>query len=210
MEVIRAAQALFVLWIGAFAGLVALNNVVDYGTNLRFVQHVLGMDTTFEDSRLRRRAITSPALHHAAYWAIIAAEALTAALPRARAAGMSAVTSTKWLSFRLSVRKRVCMQISLKRLAEFVLPRRPSLIVRCCNHVESPVLRNASFHVRNGVFARKTFESSITKMGHIWDAVNQFSPCAGVFKTETTLHRCYAFSAAANPCGIATTTLRRA
>lgn len=80
MEVIRAAQALFVLWIGAFAGLVALNNVVDYGTNLRFVQHVLGMDTTFEDSRLRRRAITSPALHHAAYWAIIAAEALTAAL----------------------------------------------------------------------------------------------------------------------------------
>lgn len=31
MEVIRAAQALFVLWIGLFAALVALNNVVDYG-----------------------------------------------------------------------------------------------------------------------------------------------------------------------------------
>jgi len=80
MEVVRAAQALFVLWIGAFAALVALNNIVDYGTNLRFVQHVLGMDTTFEDSRLRRRAIRSPALHHLAYGAIIAAEALTAAL----------------------------------------------------------------------------------------------------------------------------------
>jgi predicted small integral membrane protein len=80
MEVLRAAQALFVLWIGAFAGLVALNNIVDYGTNLRFVQHVLTMDTTFEDSKLRHRAIRSPALHHLAYCAIIAAEALTAAL----------------------------------------------------------------------------------------------------------------------------------
>ena len=80
MEVVRAAQALFVLWIGAFAGLVALNNVVDYGTNLRFVQHVLTMDTTFEGSRLRRRAVRSIALHHAAYWVIIAAEWITAAL----------------------------------------------------------------------------------------------------------------------------------
>lgn len=80
MEVVRAAQALFVLWIGAFAGLVALNNIVDYGTNLRFVQHVLSMDTTFEDSKLRRRALHASPLHHAAYWAIIAAEALSAAL----------------------------------------------------------------------------------------------------------------------------------
>jgi predicted small integral membrane protein len=80
MEVIRAAQALFVLWIGGFAALVALNNVVDYGTNLRFVQHVFTMDTTFPDSRLRRRAIRSPLAHHLAYAAIIAAEALSAAL----------------------------------------------------------------------------------------------------------------------------------
>jgi len=80
MEAMRAAQALFVLWIGAFAALVVLNNLVDYGTNFRFVQHVFSMDTTFADSKLRRRAIRSPALHHAAYCAIIAAEALTAAL----------------------------------------------------------------------------------------------------------------------------------
>jgi len=80
MQVIRAAQALFVFWIGAFAALVALNNIVDYGTNLRFAQHVLTMDTTFEDSKLRRRAIHMPVLHHLAYCAIIAAEALTAAL----------------------------------------------------------------------------------------------------------------------------------
>jgi predicted small integral membrane protein len=80
MEAVRAAQALFVLWIGAFAALVVLNNIVDYGTNFRFVQHVFSMDTTFADSKLRRRAIRSPAVHHFAYCAIIAAEALTAAL----------------------------------------------------------------------------------------------------------------------------------
>lgn len=80
MEAVRAAQALFVLWIGAFAAIVVLNNVVDYGTNFRFVQHVFDMDTTFADSKLRRRAIRSAALHHFAYCAIIAAEALTAAL----------------------------------------------------------------------------------------------------------------------------------
>jgi len=80
MEAVRAAQALFVLWIGAFAALVALNNIVDYGTNLRFVQHVFSMDTTFADSKLRRRAIRWPAVHHFAYCAIIAAEALAAGL----------------------------------------------------------------------------------------------------------------------------------
>ena len=80
MELIRAVQALFVLWIGLFAALVALNNIVDYGTNFRFVQHVFSMDTTFADSKLRRRAIRAPALHHLAYCAIIFAEALTAVL----------------------------------------------------------------------------------------------------------------------------------
>jgi predicted small integral membrane protein len=80
MEAVRAAQALFVLWIGAFAALVVLNNLVDYGTNFRFVHHVFSMDTTFADSRLRRRAIRSPAVHHLAYCAIIVAEALAAGL----------------------------------------------------------------------------------------------------------------------------------
>ena len=73
-------QALLVLWIGLFAALVALNNIVDYGTNFRFVQHVFSMDTTFADSKLRRRAIRSSAVHHAAYGLLIGAEALTAAL----------------------------------------------------------------------------------------------------------------------------------
>ena len=80
MEAVRAAQALFVLWIGAFAALVALNNIVDYGTNFRFVRHVFSMDTTFADSKLQRRAIRSATFHHLAYCALIAAEAVTAGL----------------------------------------------------------------------------------------------------------------------------------
>jgi len=80
MEIVRALQALFVLWIGAFAALVALNNLVDYRTNFRFVQHVLSMDTTLPDSALRHRAIRSPAIHRAAYAILITAEAVTAGL----------------------------------------------------------------------------------------------------------------------------------
>jgi predicted small integral membrane protein len=76
----RGAGAVRALDRGVRGRLVALNNVVDYGTNLRFVRHVFTMDTTFPDSRLRRRAIRSPLVHHLAYLAIIAAEALTAGL----------------------------------------------------------------------------------------------------------------------------------
>ena len=63
-----------------FALLVAFNNVVDYGTNLAFVRHTLSMDTTFPDNALRGRAIHAEWVHHAAYGAIIAAEALTGVL----------------------------------------------------------------------------------------------------------------------------------
>ena len=42
----------------AFAGLVAIDNVIDYGTNFSFVEHVLSMDTTFTTNTLRWRAIT--------------------------------------------------------------------------------------------------------------------------------------------------------
>ena len=66
--------------IALFASLVAFGNITDYGTNFAFVQHVLSMDTIFERSTIRYRAITSPALHHLAYALIIATEALTAVL----------------------------------------------------------------------------------------------------------------------------------
>lgn len=78
--VIRWSKVALVAGTGLFATLVTLNNLTDYQANFRFVQHVLSMDTTFPDNRLMGRAVTEPALHHAAYWVIIAFEALTALL----------------------------------------------------------------------------------------------------------------------------------
>jgi predicted small integral membrane protein len=78
--VIRLAKIAMVAAVALFATLVAFGNITDYGTNLAFVQHVLSMDTIFEGSTIRYRAIASPALQQLAYAAIIATEALTAVL----------------------------------------------------------------------------------------------------------------------------------
>ena len=75
MLVIRVAKILAVASVATFATLVAFGNVSDYDTNFAFVQHVLSMDTIFERSTIRYRAITDPALQRAAYALIIAAEA---------------------------------------------------------------------------------------------------------------------------------------
>jgi predicted small integral membrane protein len=80
MLIIRLTQSLFIAYIGAFGLLVAFGNITDYSSNFAFVQHVMSMDTIFPESRLRYRAITSPALHHAAYWVIILGETLTGLL----------------------------------------------------------------------------------------------------------------------------------
>ncbi len=78
MLITRAAKIVLVAAVAAFTTLVAFDNVTDYGTNFAFVEHVLSMDTVFPHSTVTYWAITSPTLHHAAYAAIIAAEALTA------------------------------------------------------------------------------------------------------------------------------------
>ena len=80
MLIMRLAKIAMVASIAAFATLVAFGNITDYGTNFVFVEHVLSMDSVFPNSTITYRAITSPALHHAAYWLIIAAEAGTAAM----------------------------------------------------------------------------------------------------------------------------------
>lgn len=56
--------------------LVALGNVLDYGSNLAYVQHVLSMDTTFTGNLQRWRAVTNPLLHHIVYIGIILYEAV--------------------------------------------------------------------------------------------------------------------------------------
>jgi predicted small integral membrane protein len=80
MLITRLVKIVFVAAIAFFATLVSFGNITDYGTNYEFVKHVLSMDTIFPDSTIRYRAITSPGLHTAAYWLIIAAETLTALL----------------------------------------------------------------------------------------------------------------------------------
>ena len=80
MIVIRLAKTAMVAAIALFATLAAFGNVTDYGTNFVFVQHVLSMDTVLPSSHIGYRALTGPALHHAAYALIIAAEAATGLL----------------------------------------------------------------------------------------------------------------------------------
>jgi predicted small integral membrane protein len=63
---------------GALLALVALDNLLDYGTNFEVVQHILSMDM-FPESPLKWRAVTSPALHQLCYAFIIAVECLSAA-----------------------------------------------------------------------------------------------------------------------------------
>jgi predicted small integral membrane protein len=75
----RLAKLAMVGSIALFALVVAYDNIVDYGSNYTFVQHVLSMDDTFPGNALRDRAITSPVLWSLAYWLIILAEALTGA-----------------------------------------------------------------------------------------------------------------------------------
>jgi len=73
----RLAKTVMVASLSAFALLVACNNIVDYQSNFTVLRHVLSMDTTFKDNALMHRAVTDPWLWTAAYWGIIAAEALT-------------------------------------------------------------------------------------------------------------------------------------
>ena len=80
MIAIRAAKAAIVASIALFDSLVVFGNLTDYDTNLVYVQHVMSMDAIFPASTIKYRAITSPALQHAVYAAIIATEAAAAVL----------------------------------------------------------------------------------------------------------------------------------
>jgi predicted small integral membrane protein len=76
----RMSKALLVLQVGLFSLLVGTDNIVDYGTNYAFVEHVMEMDTVFPDSSLKWRAITNDTLNEATYALIIAVEIMTGLL----------------------------------------------------------------------------------------------------------------------------------
>ena len=96
MLVLRASKAITVAAMGLLVSHVAFGNITDYETNFAFVQHVLLMDTTFPSSTIHYRAITNPALHHAAYAGIITLLDDVAGLSRRAQAGrrMRAVLSS--------------------------------------------------------------------------------------------------------------------
>jgi predicted small integral membrane protein len=77
---VRLVKIAMTAAIALLLSVVAFGNVTDYGTNYAYVQHVMSMDTLFPTTTITYRAITSPALHHAVYAAIIAAEIVTAVL----------------------------------------------------------------------------------------------------------------------------------
>jgi predicted small integral membrane protein len=76
----RLAKILLSLTLAAFALVVAYDNLIDYGSNFAFVQHVLSMDTTFPGNALLERAIVRPWMWHAGYVLIITGEAATGVL----------------------------------------------------------------------------------------------------------------------------------
>ena len=78
--VTRLAKILLPLMLAAFAFIVTFDNIVDYGSNFVFVQHVLSMDTTFPGNALMDRAITSHAMWHIGYASIIVGEGVTCLL----------------------------------------------------------------------------------------------------------------------------------
>lgn len=80
MIIVRLTKTFMTAALAAFAGIVTYDNIVDYGSNYAFVQHVLSMDTTFPGNALMGRAITDPEMWKLGYAGIIAGEALTCVL----------------------------------------------------------------------------------------------------------------------------------
>jgi predicted small integral membrane protein len=76
----RAAKTALVFGVALFYTFVVFNNLTDYNSNYQFIRHVLVMDSTFSENRGMWRAITSPALHTAFYFTIIAWEIATMVL----------------------------------------------------------------------------------------------------------------------------------
>jgi predicted small integral membrane protein len=73
----RLGKTLLTGTIALYFLIVVFNNIVDYETNFKFVEHVLSMDSIGADAHVQWRAIRSAQLHHVAYWTIILWELAT-------------------------------------------------------------------------------------------------------------------------------------
>lgn len=77
---LRLSKIALILAVAVNLSIVVVNNITDYDSNLKFVIHVLAMDSTFPGNKLMWRAITNPAVHHAFYISIITWETVSALL----------------------------------------------------------------------------------------------------------------------------------
>ena len=75
---LRLVKAICVAAIGIMAAVIAFGNITDYSSNYQFVEHVLKMDTTFNESHLHYRSINSVFAFNAFYVFIIVMEVLMA------------------------------------------------------------------------------------------------------------------------------------
>lgn len=72
--VVRLIPLLLLLGTAVMGAIVCLNNITAPGANLRFVEHIMTMDTTNMDRGTQWREIRSPALHRVAFIAILLCE----------------------------------------------------------------------------------------------------------------------------------------
>jgi predicted small integral membrane protein len=78
--ILRLCKVALVAAVAFFVTLVVFNNLTDYFSNYHFVQHVLGMDTTFPGNSGMWRAIRSAEADTIFYWTIILWETVIALL----------------------------------------------------------------------------------------------------------------------------------
>lgn len=76
MKTVRLSKIAMTSMLASLAFMLMLNNILDYGSNYTFVQHVLSMDSTFPSNSLMYRAVTSETLWNLSYWVIIGGEGL--------------------------------------------------------------------------------------------------------------------------------------
>ena len=78
--VFRLIPLLLLLGTAVMGAIVCLNNITAPGANLRFVRHIMAMDTTNMDRGTQWREVRSPALHRTAFVAILVCEAAVTVL----------------------------------------------------------------------------------------------------------------------------------
>lgn len=80
MQELRRIKGLCCIMLATYPLLAGIQNITDYESNYLFVKHVMEMDTIFEDSTLKIRAVTNPLIWKTFYGLIIFCEILTGIL----------------------------------------------------------------------------------------------------------------------------------